>query len=125
MITVRSLGGLETQRPSSPDKNIHGPTSTVTAASIVPPAFAFIDCQICNRVRYDQDVVMPHEGQGLPSVINKNEQGGKLSCSCVPYPFGDGVNRRAVTNRAINPSPTKNNVRRRYHGKGKRRSSKD
>jgi hypothetical protein len=73
------------------------------AANKAPPAFARAAAAQCPRTAYDQEVVMPQDGQRTPN--NQTDvHGGSPSCLCVPNPLGSGRNQPATTSGTAMPS---------------------
>jgi hypothetical protein len=78
----------------------HAASGRESNASTQPAGFARHARSIRPRTTHENDVVIPHVGQGLP-VILKKEQERIPSCTCVPNPRGSGSSFLARPN---NPS---------------------
>ena len=112
---THSLGRRIHQRPRMPQISIHGPATADAAANNVPPLFALSDCPMLPRTKCAHDVVIPHDGQRMPTMA-VNEHGCKPNWVCVPYPFGEGVRNIATINNTISPRPNNTKSPRKYHG---------
>ena len=111
--TSRSRPGSSviTHRPLKLTTIVQNKITKLAIAKITPAGLARVDFHNCPLTNQLKLVVNPQCGQLTP-VFDRNVQGGKPSCWCVPNPLESGLRLAAMPNTITIPMPS-NSVNRR------------